>query len=153
MATLIYTDDLLQRVFERTRVIAMVGASPNAARPSHAVGAYLISRGYQVIPVNPAAAGERIWNQTVYPDLASIPGPVHMVDVFRASDAAGGIVDEAIALKDEKGIETIWMQLGVIDMAAADRAEAAGLTVIMDRCPKIELPRLTMIGIQITGTS
>jgi predicted CoA-binding protein len=117
----------------------MVGASPNWNRPSYFAMKYLQAKGYRVIPVNPAAAGQRILGEQVHATLADIQGPVDMVDIFRNSQAAGPIVDEAIA----RGARIVWMQLGVRDDAAAARAEAAGLKVVMDRCPKIEFGRLT----------
>ena len=104
--------------------------------------AYLQSRGYRTIPVNPYAAGRNINGESVYARLADVPAPVDLVDVFRNSAAASGAVDEAIAEKDRLGIKFIWMQLGVRNAAAASRAEAAGILVVMDRCPKIEYPRL-----------
>ncbi|MEQ8665196.1 MAG: CoA-binding protein [Rhodospirillales bacterium] len=139
------TDDKLADILSRTRTIAMVGVSPKWVRPSNFVMKYLIGKGYRVIPVNPVAAGGEILGELVYASLADIPaeqGPVDMVDVFRGSDAAGGVCDEAIAEKDRLGISTVWMQLGVINAEGAARAEAAGLDVIMDRCPKIEYGRL-----------
>ena len=140
-----YSDDLLRRVLAETRVIACVGVSKNQIRPSFYVARYLGLRGFRVIPVNPVYAGETLLGEIVYPDLASIPpdiGPIDMVDVFRRSDQAGGVVDEALAGLADRGLRTIWMQIGVIDEAAAARAEAAGVRVIMDRCPKIEYQRL-----------
>jgi len=142
---LTYSDDLLRRVLAETRVIACVGVSKNQIRPSFYVARYLGLKGFRVIPVNPVYAGETLLGETVYPDLASIPpdiGPIDMVDVFRRSDQAGGVVDEALAGLSDRGLRTIWMQIGVIDEAAAARAEAAGVRVIMDRCPKIEYQRL-----------
>lgn len=141
-ALLTYPDDLIRQVLDRTRTIAMVGASANWVRPSNFAMKYLQQKGYRVIPVNPGAVGDTIHGETVYGALADIPDRFEMVDIFRNADAAGAIVDGAIELKDAKGIETIWMQLGVINLEAASRAEAAGLTVIMDRCPKIEFGRL-----------
>jgi len=137
-----YSNDLLRGILARVRTIAMVGASANWKRPSYFAMKYLAGKGYRVIPVNPRAAGEEILGETCHASLAEVPGRIDMVDIFRASDAAGAIVDEAIALRRDKGIEVIWMQLGVRDDAAAARAEAAGLTVVMDRCPKIEYGRL-----------
>jgi len=140
-----YSDDLLRQVLAETRVIACVGVSKNQIRPSFYVARYLGLKGFRVIPVNPVYAGETLLGETVYPDLASIPpeiGPIDMVDVFRRSDQAGGVVDEALAGLSDRGLRTIWMQIGVIDEAAAARAEAAGVRVIMDRCPKIEYQRL-----------
>src|SRR5919199_3313447 len=118
------------------RTWAVVGCSPDPARDSHRIAALLQRRGYRVIPVNPAA--EEILGERCYPALADVPEPVEVVDIFRRADAAGGHVDEAIAI----GARAVWMQLGVIDHAAAARARAAGLRVVMDRCPAIELPRL-----------
>lgn len=136
-----YSDDVLRGILDETRIIALVGWSPKADRPSHGVARYLVRRGYRVIPVNPGQAGLKTeWGEVVRAALADIDGPVDMVDIFRAPDAVEGVVDEAlIALP---GVKTIWMQLGVVNHAAARKAEAAGLTVIMDRCPAIEIPRL-----------
>jgi len=137
-----YADDHLRGILGRVRTIAMVGASPNWVRPSNFVMKYLKGKGYRVIPVNPAAAGQEILGERVHARLSDVPGPLDMVDIFRTSDAAGAIVDEAIALAPEKGIAVVWMQLGVRDDAAARRAEAAGLVAVMNRCPKIEYGRL-----------
>jgi predicted CoA-binding protein len=134
-----YDDAYIGAILRDTRVIAMIGASPNWNRPSYFAMKYLQAKGYRVIPVNPAAAGQRILGEQVHATLADIQGPVDMVDIFRNSQAAGPIVDEAIA----RGARIVWMQLGVRDDAAAARAEAAGLKVVMDRCPKIEFGRLT----------
>ncbi len=137
-----YSDDLLRGILRDVRTIAMVGASPKWVRPSYFAMKYLQEKGYRVIPVNPAAAVETILGETCYASLSEVPGPIDLVDIFRNSEAAGPITDEAIALAAEKKIEVIWMQLGVRNDAAAARAEAAGLTVIMNRCPKIEWGRL-----------
>lgn len=134
-----YPDALIRKVLQDTRTIAMVGASTNWNRPSYFVMKYLQEKGYRVIPVNPGAAGKELLGETVYPDLRSIPEPVDMVDIFRRSDHVPPIVEEAI----EIGARTIWMQLNVINEEAAEKARAAGLTVIMDRCPKIEYGRLS----------
>jgi predicted CoA-binding protein len=138
-----YPDALIRDVLHRCRVIAMVGASPDWVRPSNFAMKYLQAKGFRVIPVNPKAGGQRVHGETVYAALADIPGRFDMVDIFRASDQAGAIVDEAIRLKDSKGVKAVWMQIGVTDHEAAARAEAAGLTVIMNRCPKIEYGRLS----------
>lgn len=133
-----YSDEMLRAILREVRVIAMVGASPDWNRPSFFAMKYLQTRGYRVIPVNPRAAGETILGETVYPDLASLPVTPDMVDIFRNSEAAGPLTDQAIAL----GARVVWMQLGVRNDAAAARAEAAGLRVVMNRCPKIEYMRL-----------
>ncbi len=123
--------------------MAMVGASPNWVRPSNFAMKYLQIKGYRIIPVNPARAGEEILGERVYGSLGDIPGPFSLVDIYRHAEAAGAVTDEAIALAAEKGIEVVWMQLGVRNEAAAARAEAAGLTVVMNRCPKIEYGRFS----------
>ena len=137
-----YTDKYLEDILKGCRFIAMVGASPKWVRPSNFAMKYLQGKGYKVIPVNPGQAGKEILGETVYASLADIPGKIDMVDIFRTSDAADGIMDEAIRLKDEKEISVVWMQLGVINEGAAKRGEDAGLKVVMDRCPKIEYARL-----------
>lgn len=127
---------VIRRLLEDTHIWAVVGLSPDPSRDSHQVASMLKSRGYRVIPVNPGC--EDVLGEKAYPSLGDIPEPVEVVDIFRRADAAGAHVDEAIAI----GAEAVWMQLGVVDQAAAERAEAAGLDVVMDRCPAIELPRL-----------
>lgn len=129
-------------VLMRVKTFAMIGASPKQERPSFGVMRFLIDKGYLVKPVNPGIAGKTIHDQPVYARLADVPSPVDVVDIFRASDAVPGIVREAIAEQERLGISVIWMQLGVINDAAAAEARSAGLTVVMDRCPKIEFPRL-----------
>jgi uncharacterized protein len=133
-----YSDDYMRGILESVRTIAVVGASPRPERPSHRVMAYLQRRGYRAIPVNPNAAGGTINGERVYASLDEVPEPIDMVDVFRRSEAAGGVVDDAIAI----GAKAVWMQLGVRDDAAAARAEARGLRMVMNRCPAIEIPRL-----------
>jgi len=141
------TDDItidatIRRVLTETRTIALVGWSPKPDRPSHRVAAFLKARGYRVIPVNPGQAGQVALGETVRASLAEIGEPVDMVDIFRRSEEAGEVVDEALAVLP--GLKAVWMQLGVVDAAAAARAEAAGVTAVMDRCPAIEIPRLGM---------
>jgi predicted CoA-binding protein len=136
----LYPDDYIAGILKSVKTIALTGASPNPARPSNGVMGYLLARGYNVIPVNPGQAGKLIHGQLVYARLADIPVPVDMVDVFRASEHLQGVVAEALALA--KPPKVIWSQLGVRDDAAAAKAEAAGVKVVMDRCPAIEIPRL-----------
>lgn len=131
----------IRRVLGAARTIAVVGWSPKPERPSHGVAAFLARQGYRVIPVNPGQAGQAALGETVRASLAEVAeqdGPVDMVDIFRRSEEAGAVVDEAIAI----GAKAVWMQIGVVDEAAADRARAAGLEVVMNRCPKIEIPKL-----------
>lgn len=137
-----YPDHLIRRILDQTNTIAMIGASKNWVRPSNFAMKYLQQKGYKVIPVNPACAGININNETCYSELSEVPGPVDMVDIFRRSEEAGAIVDQALTVKDNVGVKTVWMQLGVTDEAARVRAEDAGLNVIMNRCPKIEYGRL-----------
>jgi predicted CoA-binding protein len=137
-----YPSAQLERIFREARTIAVVGASPDPFRPSHGVMGYLQAKGYRMIPVNPRALGQTILGEAVYGRLADVPPPVDLVEIFRASDAAGDAVDEAVAEAPRLGLRTIWMQLGVRNDAAAKRAEAAGLTVVMDRCMEIEYSRL-----------
>jgi predicted CoA-binding protein len=138
-----YPDALIARILRSVHTIAMVGASPNPARPSYFAMKYLLDKGFKIIPINPGQAGKEILGQKVYGSVSDLPAPVDMVDIFRNSEAAGPITDEAIANKDRLKVKVLWMQLGVINEDAAKRAEAAGLTVIMNRCPKIEFGRLS----------
>ena len=133
-----YPDPYLRDILTSVRTIAVVGASPRRERPSHGVMAYLQRRGYRTIPVNPRAAATTINGQTCYARLADVPEPIDMVDVFRRTEMAGGVIDEAVAV----GAKVVWMQLGVRNDDAAARAEAHGLKVVMNRCPAIEIPRL-----------
>jgi predicted CoA-binding protein len=137
-----YDDALLRRILTGVRTIAMVGASPNWVRPSNFAMKYLQGKGFRVIPVNPGHAGNDILGEKTYARLSDVPDRFDMVDLFRASAEVGAAVDEAIALAPDKGIGVVWMQIGVRDDAAAARGEAAGLRVVMDRCPKIEYGRL-----------
>lgn len=136
-----YPDDTIRTILSTVKTVAMVGASANEVRPSFFVLKYLLDRGYRVHPINPGLAGKEILGCTVYGSLADVPEPIDMVDIFRNAEAAASIVDEALAL--EPLPKVIWMQLSVRNETAAAKAEAAGLQVVMDRCPKIELGRLS----------
>lgn len=133
-------DDDIRRILGSVRTIAVVGWSPKPDRASHGVAAFLKRKGYRVIPVNPGQAGQQALGEVVRASLAEIDGGVDMVDIFRRSEEAGSVVDEALAVLP--GLKAVWMQLGVVDEAAAARARAAGVEVVMDRCPAIEMPRL-----------
>lgn len=133
-------DAMLTRILRETRRIAVVGASANPDRPSNEVAHYLKAQGYVIYPVNPGLAGQTLFGRPVVARLADITDPVDMVDIFRRSDQAGAVVDEALA--DCPGLRTIWMQIGVQDAAAAARARARGVTVVMDHCTKREHRRL-----------
>lgn len=137
------SDDTIRDILASTRRIALVGASAKPWRPSYEVMRFLLDHGYHVTPVNPGLAGQIIHGRSVAPELAGA-APLDMVDVFRASAHVGALVDEAIQL----GARTIWMQLGVIDQPAAEKARAAGITVVMDRCPVIEHRRIGPIAIR-----
>jgi len=139
---LVYEDDYIRGILREVRTIAMAGASANWVRPSSFAMKYLQGKGYKVIPLNPGQAGKQILGETCYARISDIPGRVDMVDIFRNSNAAGDVIDEALTMVEEKQIKIIWMQLGIRNDPAAKRAEAAGLNVIMDRCPKIEYGRL-----------
>ncbi len=136
-------DEDIRALLEGARTIAVVGASDRPDRPSNRVMKTLQDHGYRTIPVNPQITGAHVHGEFVFRELAQLGDPIDIVDIFRRSDAAGAAVDEAIAV----GAKAVWLQLGVIDDAAAARAEAAGLKVVMDRCPAIELPRLKVAPI------
>jgi predicted CoA-binding protein len=138
-----YEDSLIKSVLRSVKTIAMIGASGNEMRPSYFAMMYLLAKGYVVHPINPGMVGKQILGQTVYASLKDVPAPVDMVDIFRTADVAPQIVREALAEKDRLGIKVIWMQLGVISEEAEKLAKDAGLTVIMDRCPKIEHGRFS----------
>ena len=134
------SDDELRRILRRTKVIACVGISANPVRPSFYVARYLGLKGYRVIPVNPGLAGQTLLGESVHADLSSIDARVDMVDIFRRPEAVPAIVDEALA--HLRSLRTVWMQIGVVHEAAAAKARAAGVDVVMNRCPKIEYQRL-----------
>ena len=137
-------DSDIRDIFDNVRTIAVVGASSNPDRPSHYVSAFLQSHGFRVVPVNPGLAGQELLGEKVYASLGEIPGKIDMIDVFRTADAVPGIVDEALALDPVPPV--FWMQQGIIDEEAAQTARAKGVTVVMDRCPRVELPRLGIKG-------
>jgi predicted CoA-binding protein len=136
-------DDGIRTLLSEVRTIALVGASDRPDRASYGVMAFLQAQGYRVIPVNPQITGEHLHGEFVFRDLDQIGEPIDIVDIFRNSAAAGEVVDAAIAA----GAKAVWMQLGVVNEEAAARAEAAGLKVVMDRCPKIEIPRLGIAAV------
>ncbi len=139
MNDLYYPDWLIRRILAETDTIAMVGISPHWNRPSYFAMKYLQEKGYRVVPVNPRAAGQEILGETAYATLKDVPVKVDMVDIFRRADQVGPIVEEAVAID----APVVWMQLGIRNDAAAAVGEAAGRTVIMNRCPKIEYGRLS----------
>ncbi len=143
MAPMNYPDTLIKSILRSVKTIAMVGASGNEIRPSYFAMMYLLNKGYKIIPVNPGLAGKTILGQTVYASLKDVPAPVDMVDIFREAKYAPQIAREAVAEKDRLGVKYLWMQLGVVSDEARAIAEGAGLTVIMDRCPKIEHGRFS----------
>lgn len=136
-----YADDEIRAILGGVKTVAMVGASANPARPSFLVLRYLLQHDYRVFPVNPGLAGQSVLGVAVFASLADVPEPIDMIDIFRNSEAAALVVDEALALSPKPKV--IWMQLTVRNDAAAARAEAAGLKVVMNRCPKIEFGRLS----------
>jgi predicted CoA-binding protein len=136
-----YSPDYIREILNSVKVIALVGASSNVVRPSYFVLQYLLDKGYDVIPVNPGLAGQTLLGKTVYGTLKDVPQAIDMVDIFRNSNAAGAIVDQALALTPKPSV--IWMQLFVRNDEAAARAEAAGLKVVMNRCSKIEYGKLS----------
>jgi uncharacterized protein len=136
----LHTNAEIAALLRETRTIALVGASNRPDRASYGVMGFLLAKGYHVIPVNPALVGETIHGELIVAALTDIAEPIDMVDIFRNSEAAGAVVDQAIAV----GAKSVWMQLGVINQSATERAEAAGLQVVMDRCPKIEFGRLAL---------
>lgn len=146
-----YSPDYIRGILRSVKTIAMVGASANDVRPSYLVLKYLLEKGYNVIPVNPGLAGQELLGQKVYGSLKDIPVAIDMVDIFRNSEAAGPIVDEALALPEKPKV--IWMQLSVRNDEAAAKAEAAGLQVVMNRCPKMEYGKLSGEWAWVGGNS
>jgi len=138
-----YADTLIKSILRSVKTIAMVGASSNDIRPSYFAMMYLLNKGYKIIPVNPGMAGKEILGQKVYASLKDVPAPLDMVDIFREAKYAPDIVRQALAEKSRLGFNVIWMQLGVISEEAEKLAKDAGVTVIMDRCPKIEHGRFS----------
>lgn len=138
-----YDDTYIAGVLSDVKSIALVGASANTSRPSYFVLKYMLAKGYTVVPINPGLAGQELLGQKVVASLADLDQPIDMVDIFRSSDAALDVTREALRLKDKLGIKVVWMQLTVFNQQAADEAEAAGLRVVMNRCPKIEYGRLS----------
>lgn len=146
-----YAPDYIRGILQSVKTIALVGASANEVRPSYFVMKYLLDKGYDVIPVNPGLAGQTLLGQTVYATLKDIPRPVDMVDIFRNSEAADPITDEALSLSPRPKV--IWMQLSVRNDDAASRAEAEGVQVVMDRCPKMEYGKLSGEWAWVGGNS
>jgi len=138
-----YPDTLIKSILREVKTIAMVGASGNDIRPSYFAMMYLLNKGYKIIPVNPGMVGKEILGQKVYASLKDVPAPVDMVDIFRESKFAPEIAREAVAEKDRLGLKVLWMQLGVINEEAEKIGTDAGLTVVMNRCPKIEHGRFS----------
>ncbi len=136
-------DEDIAELLTSARTIAMIGASDRPDRASYGVMKFLQGHGYRVLPVNPQITGEHVHGEFVWRELGQIGEPIDIVDIFRRSEAAGEAVDQAIAV----GAKAVWMQLGVINEGAAARAEAAGLRVVMDRCPKIEIARLGLAAV------
>lgn len=136
-----YSADYIRTILREVKTIALVGASGNVVRPSYLVTKYLLEKGYKVIPINPGMAGQDLLGQKVYATLKDVPEPIDMVDIFRNAEAAAAIVDEALQLQPLPKV--IWMQLSVRNDAAAEKAEASGLKVVMNRCPKMEYGKLS----------
>ena len=136
--------DRMRQILSCVRTIALVGASDKPHRPSHEVMAYLQSRGYRILPVNPKLAGQTLLGETVYADLQALPVKPDMVELFLAPERTGPVIDMAIELD----VPVIWLQIGVVNEEGAEKAEAAGLIVIMDRCPKQEIPRLGVLPVR-----
>lgn len=138
-----YADDYIADILNGVRVFAFIGASANTSRPSYFAMKYLLAKGYTVVPVNPGLAGQQLLGQTVIASIRDLVAPVDVIDIFRNSAAALEVTREAISMKDRLGLKVVWMQLGVRNDEAMREAEAAGLKVVMNRCPKIEYGRLS----------
>ncbi len=138
-----YSNKYISDILAETRSIAMIGASANTSRPSYFALKYLLAKGFDVHPVNPGLAGQTLLGRTVYASLEDVPAPIDMLDIFRNAKVAGELVDHVLSMNDRLGLKVIWMQLGVRNDEAAEKAEAAGLKVVMNRCPKIEYGRLS----------
>ena len=138
-----YDDAYIRGILNTVKTIAVVGVSANTSRPSYFVFKYLLERGYRMIPVNPGLAGQPLLGRMAYATLVDVPEPVDMVDIFRESQYAPDIAREVVAEKDRLGVKVLWMQLGVISPEAEKIAQEAGLTVVMNRCPKIEHGRFS----------
>ena len=138
-----YSDDYIAAILNSARTFAFVGASANPSRPSYFAMKYLLAKGYQVHPINPGHAGKEILGRRVFGSIGELPGPVDVLDIFRTAEAAPGIVKEALGEQERLGLSVVWMQIGVVSDEAAELARAAGLQVVMDRCPKIEYGRLS----------
>ena len=142
-----YSDDFLKTVLKRTRRIAVLGVSLNPVRPSYYVARYMALKGFDVIPINPGHVGEEVFGAKVLGSLSDVEGPVDMVDIFRRSEHVGPVVEEALTKFPD--LQTIWMQIGVVHDGAAAKAESQGLTVVMNRCPMVEVPRLFGPGVAV----
>ncbi|MBL4864903.1 MAG: CoA-binding protein [Pseudomonadales bacterium] len=138
-----YSDEYLASILKNVKTIALVGASAKPERASHEVMMYLQENGYRVIPVNPGLVGTELLGETVYGSMLDVPGDVDMVEVFRRSEKVAGVCDEALEIKTK----VVWMQIGVTDIDAARRLEREGIKVVMDRCPKQDIPRLRSMGL------
>ncbi len=138
------TDEQIAELLRSVRTIAVIGASNSPDRPSYGVMEFLLAKGYEVHPINPGLAGKTLLGAKVYANLADVPAPIDMIDIFRNSQAAGDVIRAAIPMKDRLGLKAVWMQLGVRNDEAARAAELAGVTVVFNRCPKIEIARLNL---------
>lgn len=136
-----HSDSEIRDILERVRRVAVVGASSSEDKPANYVPAFLQQHGYEVVPINPGQAGKEILGETAYASIADVPGKIDMIEVFRRPEHVEGVVDEILALPEKPDV--LWLQIGVHNEAAAKKAEAAGITVVSERCPKLEIPRLS----------